>query len=199
MHIQDLSGREPALPLTLELENGQQLLVEHWLRVLPGQRYVAQAQWQGRTVLVKLLLGSKAARQLTRETVGAQLLIDQQINSAALLHSELQTDGSAYVLFEFIEQAQSLNQAWQACAAEPPLSERQTEVLGSALGIIAQMHLRGLWQSDLHLDNLLHKDQQLYVVDGGGVQSEHAGQPLSEEQVIDNLAVFFCSVTQRFR
>ncbi len=54
MHIQDLSGREPALPLTLELENGQQLLVEHWLRVLPGQRYVAQAQWQGRTVLAKL-------------------------------------------------------------------------------------------------------------------------------------------------
>ncbi|NLZ80107.1 MAG: serine/threonine protein kinase [Gammaproteobacteria bacterium] len=194
MQIHDLSGREPALPLTLELENGQQLLVEHWLRVLPGQRYVAQAQWQGRTVLAKLLVGSKAARQLTRETVGAQMLIDQQINSAALLGSELQTDGSAYVLFEFIEQAQSLNQAWQACAAEPPLSERQTEVLGSALGMIAQMHLRGLWQSDLHLDNLLHKDQQLYVVDGGGVQSEHAGQPLSEEQVIDNLAVFFAQL-----
>ncbi len=53
MKLSELSGREPALPLSLALDNGQSLLIEQWLRVLPEQRYVAKAQWQGRSVLVK--------------------------------------------------------------------------------------------------------------------------------------------------
>ena len=56
------------------------------------------------------------------------------------------------------------------------------------------MHARGLWQSDLHLDNLLQRNTEIYVVDGGGVHSENAGQPLSQEKVIANLAVFFAQL-----
>ena len=194
MQLSQLSGRTPQLPLTLELANGQSLVIEQWLRVLPGQRYVGKAQWQGRSVLAKILVGSKAARQFARESAGAQLLTEQQITSAALLDAQQQSDGSAYVLFEFIEHAQSLAEAWQACSADQPLSEQQTRVLGGALSAVAQMHLRGLWQSDLHLDNLLQQGDQLYVVDGGGVQSEQAGQPLSQEKVIANLAVFFAQL-----
>lgn len=193
MQLTELSGRAPQLPLTLELENRQSLVVEQWLRVLPGQRYVGKAQWQGRSVLAKILVGSKATRQFTREQAGAQLLTEQQIPSAALLDAQQQSD-SAYLLFEFIENAQSLNQLWQACSHDAPLSEQQTAVLGGALTAVAQMHLRGLWQSDLHLDNLLQQGEQIYVVDGGGVQSEQAGQPLSEDKVIANLAVFFAQL-----
>ncbi len=43
-------------------------------------------------------------------------------------------------------------------------------------------------------DDLLQQGEQLYVVDGGGVHSEHAGQPLSQEKVIANLAVFFAQL-----
>lgn len=198
MKLRELSGRTPALPLNLVLENGQTLIVKQWLRVLPEQRYVGQAQWQGRSVLVKIVLGSKAARQYQRELAGAQLLSGQKIPSAELLDAQQQSDGSAYLLFEFIDDAQSLAAAWQACSAELPLSERQTEVLGRALSAVAQMHLRGLWQSDLHLDNLLEKGEQLYIVDGGGVQSEQVGQPLSQEKVIANLAVFFAQLPSAF-
>ena len=198
MQLSQLTGRAPQLPLSLALANGQTLLIEQWLRVLPEQRYVAKAQWQGRNVLVKILVGSKAARQYQREFEGAQLLTEQQISSAAILDAQQQNDGSAYLIFEFIEDAQSLAQAWQACSAEQPLSERQTDVLGRALSIVAQMHLRGLWQSDLHLDNLLQQGEQLYVVDGGGVQSEQAGQALSQEKVIANLAVFFAQLPSAF-
>ena len=198
MKLSQLTGRMPQLPLSLELENGQTLVIEQWLRVLPEQRYVGRAQWQGRTVLVKILVGSKAARQYQREFDGAQLLTEQQISSAALLDAQQQTDGSAYLIFEFIEHAQSLAEAWQACSTEQPLSDNQTEVLALALNAVAQMHLRGLWQSDLHLDNLLQQGEQLYVVDGGGVQSEQAGQPLSQEKVIANLAVFFAQLPSAF-
>ena len=198
MKLNQLTGRAPQLPLSLELDNGQVLVVEQWLRILPEQRYVAKAQWQGRNVLAKILLGNKAARQYQREFSGAQLLTEQQIASANVLDAQQQADGSAYLLFEFIENAQSLAEAWQECSADQPLSDKQTDVLGRALSVVAQMHLRGLWQSDLHLDNLLQKDEQLYVIDGGGVESEQAGQPLSQEKVIANLAVFFAQLPSAF-
>ena len=198
MKLNALTGRTPALPLTLELDNGQSLLVEQWLRVLPEQRYVAKAQWQGRSVLVKAFVGSKAARQYQRELAGAQLLTEQQISSAAVLAAKQHADGSAYLLLEFIDNAHSLADAWLECSAQQPLSEQQSIVLGQALSTVAHMHLRGLWQSDLHLDNLLQQGEQLYVVDGGGVQSEQAGQPLSQDKVVANLAVFFAQLPSAF-
>ena len=198
MKLSELIGRTPQLPLSLALDNGQTLVVEQWLRVLPEQRYVAKAQWQGRTVLAKLVIGSKASRQYQRELAGAQLLTEQRITSAVLLDAQQQTDGSAYLLFEFIDDAQSLADAWQECSADRPLSDRQAEVLSRALSAVAQMHLRGLWQSDLHLDNLLQQGEQLYVVDGGGVQSEQAGQPLSQDKAVANLAVFFAQLPSAF-
>lgn len=72
MRLSELSrqGRAPALPLALQLA-GEPLRIEAWLRVLPGQRYVGLAEWRGRKVLAKLLVGSKAARQHARELEGA--------------------------------------------------------------------------------------------------------------------------------
>ncbi len=198
MKLHELTGRAPLLPLSLELENGQTLVIEQWLRVLPEQRYVGKAQWRGRTVLAKLLIGNKASRQYQCELAGAQLLTEQEITSAELLDFQQQSDGSAYLLFEFIDNAQSLAAAWQECQSDKPLSDRQTAVLGAALSAVALMHLRGLWQSHLHLDNLLQQGEQVYVVDGGGVQSEQAGQPLSQEKAIANLAVFFAQLPSAF-
>jgi tRNA A-37 threonylcarbamoyl transferase component Bud32 len=53
------------------------------------------------------------------------------------------------------------------------------------------MHSQGLWQADLHLDNLLRHDSQLHVIDGGGVCNETPGEPLSRTKVLENLGVFF--------
>ena len=50
------AGRNPSLPLILDVPSGE-LLIESWLRVLPGQRYVGRAEWKGRQVLVKVLVG----------------------------------------------------------------------------------------------------------------------------------------------
>src|SRR5690554_1297825 len=198
MKLSQLTGRAPQLPLTLTLDNGQSVLVQQWLRVLPEQRYVARAQWQGCDVLGKLLVGPKAARQYQRELSGAQLLAEQKIHIAELLDAQQQSDGSAYLIFEFIANAQSLADAWQVCSAAAPLTAQQSQVLSQALHTVAQLHLRGLWQSDLHLDNLLQQGEKLYVVDGGGVQSEQAGQPLSQTKVLDNLAVFFAQLPSAY-
>jgi tRNA A-37 threonylcarbamoyl transferase component Bud32 len=191
------AGRTPALPLVIELADAAgpaELTLQTLLRVLPGQRYVALAEWRGRSVLAKLLVGDKAARHFQRERDGARLLAEQGLNTPQLLADGLREGEGGWLLFEYLDGAESLWDAWRAVENQPLLSADQQAVLADALVSIAQMHAKGLWQADLHLDNLLRHNGQLLVIDGGGVQVETAGQPLSRSKVLENLGVFFAQL-----
>lgn len=188
-----LAGRAPILPLQLQL-NGEPLVLERLLRVLPGQRYVGLARWRGRAVLAKLLAGGKAERQFQRELAGARLLAEQGLTTPALLAEGFAAGQGGWLLFDYLEGAESLWDAWRAVEREPLLSAAQQAVLGEALDAIGRLHARGLWQADLHLDNLLRHDGRLQVIDGGGVRVETAGQPLSRQRVLENLGVFFAQL-----
>lgn len=189
-----LAGREPELPVQLEL-NGEPLVLERLLRVLPGQRYVGLARWRGRTVLAKLLVGAKAERHFQRELSGARLLAEQGLVTPELLADGFVAAGQGgWLLFDYLDGAESLWDAWRAVEREASLSDAQQAVLGEALNVIGQLHASGLWQADLHLDNLLRHDGRLFVIDGGGVQVESAGQPLSRQRVLENLGVFFAQL-----
>ncbi len=187
------AGRSPALPLSVTLPGGE-LILRQWLRVLPGQRYVAKAEWQGREVLAKLLVGNKAERHFDRERGGARLLAEQGMNTPALIVEGFSAGQGGWLLFDYLAGAQSLEQAWHEVARQPLLSDAQQAVLGEALGAIAQLHARGLWQGDLHLDNLLRHDGRLYLIDGGGVQAQIPGKPLARDKVLENLGVFFAQL-----
>ncbi|PKM25060.1 MAG: serine/threonine protein kinase [Gammaproteobacteria bacterium HGW-Gammaproteobacteria-13] len=190
-------GRAPELPLAIELADAAgsaELTLQRLLRVLPGQRYVAQAAWRGRPVLAKLLVGDKAARHFQRERDGARQLAEQGLNTPALLADGLREGEGGWLLFEYLDDAESLWDAWRAVENQPLLSDDQQAVLADALVSIAQMHTKGLWQADLHLDNLLRHNGRLFVIDGGGVQVETAGQPLSRDKVLENLGVFFAQL-----
>ncbi|WP_332845955.1 lipopolysaccharide kinase InaA family protein [Pseudomonas lactucae] len=191
------AGRTLSLPLTLDLADAVgpgQLQLLSLLRVLPGERYVGAAVWRGRAVLAKLLVGSKAARHFQRELTGVRLLAEHGLTTPRLLADGLQEGEGGWLLFEFLEGAESLADAWQAVEALPPLADEQTAVLAEALGAIAQMHSKGLWQEDLHLDNLLRQDGKLYLIDGAGIRVEEAGKPLSRNRVLENLGVFFAQL-----
>ena len=190
-------GRSPALPQTIELADAAgtaELTLQRLLRVLPGQRYVAQAEWRGRPVLAKLLVGGKVARHFQRERDGAHLLAEQGLPTPQLLADGLREGEGGWLLFEYLDGAESLWDAWRSVENQPLLSAGQQAVLADALISIAQMHAKGLWQADLHLDNLLRHNGQLFVIDGGGVQVEVAGQPLSRGKVLENLGVFFAQL-----
>jgi len=187
------AGRSPVLPLMLALPAGE-LTVQQWLRVLPGQRYVGKALWQGREVLAKLLVGSKAERHFERERRGARLLAEQGMTTPALLAEGLAEGQGGWLLFDYLAGAESLEQAWREVARQPMLSDAQQGVLGEALGAIAQLHAKGLWQSDLHLENLLRHEGKLHLIDGGGVQAQTPGQPLERDKVLANLGVFFAQL-----
>nr|WP_284060369.1 lipopolysaccharide kinase InaA family protein [Pseudomonas sp. NW5] len=196
MHELKSAGRSPALPLAIELPGGT-LRLHSLLRVLPGQRYVGAADWQGRRVLAKLLVGGKAAREFARETAGARLLAEQCLDSPALLASGLSEEGG-WLLFEFLDAAESLGSAWQALAAAPAAAPERRVLLGRALQAIGQLHAVGLWQDDLHLDNLLRQGEQLYLIDAGSIRTATPGQPLARAQALENLAVFFAQLPAEF-
>ena len=194
MSITHLRGRSPSLPYTLRFLNGSRLELLQWLRVLPDQRYVAKAQWQGRTVLAKLFVGPKAQRHFQRELTGAQSLAQSGLPTPELLASDYDHAFGGWILFAFLQDASSLELQWQTVTQQPLLSADQQQVLKQALGCIARMHRQGLWQSDLHLDNFLHDQGELYVIDGGGVEQQQPGQMLDSGQAQKNLAVFFAQL-----
>ncbi|MEN5092796.1 lipopolysaccharide kinase InaA family protein [Pseudomonas protegens] len=191
------SGRSPALPLSLELADAAgpaQLQLLTLLRVLPGQRYVGAGVWRGRPVLAKLLVGPKAARHFQRELQGVRLLAEQGLTTPLLLADGLQEGEGGWLLFEFLEGAQSLGDAWKQVEKLPVLADEQAAVLAEALGAIALLHAKGLWQEDLHLDNLLRHGGKLHLIDGAGICVEEAGKPLSRQKVLENLGVFFAQL-----
>ncbi|MEI7050330.1 lipopolysaccharide kinase InaA family protein [Pseudomonas koreensis] len=191
------AGRTPSLPLTISLADAAgpaDLQLLSLLRVLPGQRYVGAGVWRGRPVLAKLLVGSKAARHFQRELAGVKLLAEQGLTTPLLLADGLQDGEGGWLLFEFLEGAESLGEAWQKVESLPVLADEQSAVLAEALGAIGQLHGKGLWQEDLHLDNLLRQGGQLYLIDGAGICAETAGQPLSRQKVLENLGVFFAQL-----
>lgn len=194
MKLSQLAGRNPQLPLALDLDASNRLQIERWLRVLPGQRYVGVAQWQGRKVLAKLLVGGNSERHFGREFAGAQLLAGQGLSTPELLAQGYIAGEGGWLLFDYLHNAESLWDAWRTVERQPCLSDGQKVVLGEALGLIGQMHAQGLWQADLHLDNLLRQQGQLFIIDGGGVQVETPGQPLSQRKVLENLGVFFAQL-----
>jgi len=199
MQLSDLknAGRTPSLPLTVSLADAAgpaDLQLLSLLRVLPGQRYVGAGVWRGRPVLAKLLVGSKAARHFQRELDGVKLLAAQGMITPLLLADGLKDGEGGWLLFEFLEGAESLGDAWGKVESLPVLADEQSAVLAEALGAIGQLHGKGLWQEDLHLDNLLRHDGQLYLIDGAGIRAETAGQPLSRQKVLENLGVFFAQL-----
>ena len=191
------AGRAPEVPLSITLADAAgpaQLQLLSLLRVLPGQRYVGAGVWRGRPVLAKLLVGSKASRNFERELSGVRLLAEQGLTTPLLLADGLQAGEGGWLLFEFLEQAESLAEAWSAVQDLPLLADEQQAVLADALSAIGQMHLKGLWQEDLHLDNLLRQNGRLYLIDGAGICAEQPGKPLSRNKVLENHGVFFAQL-----
>ncbi|QCI10304.1 serine/threonine protein kinase [Pseudomonas putida] len=197
--LKDL-GRSPALPLSVTLADAagdSDLQLLSLLRVLPGQRYVGAGIWRGTPVLAKLLVGGSAARHFQRELEGVKLLAEQGLTTPTLLADGLKEGEGGWLLFEFLDGAQSLADAWAEVERQPVLSDAQHLVLGEALTAVAHMHAKGLWQEDLHLDNLLRHGGKLYLIDGAGIRVETAGQQLSRPRVLENLGVLFAQLPKR--
>jgi tRNA A-37 threonylcarbamoyl transferase component Bud32 len=165
----------PLEPITLA--DGSVLTPLRLVRVVPGKRLVYQAVWNEQPVFAKMFIGKDAVKYVQRDWTGIQALLKAHIATPAILAYQPTADGKCRVLIlDEIVGAQNLQQIWQS---EPPFSTQRQQLASRLVKEVAKHHEAGLQQTDLYLKNFLHKDDQLYTLDGDGIKAlpkSHAGQ-----------------------
>lgn len=188
------SERNPPVPVSVQLEDGRELVIHQWLRILPAKRLVGRAELEGESVLAKLFIAPAAARHCSRELEGIQAVLNAGLATPRIISKGAVPGGGCYVLTEFLGNAESLETEWEALSNMPAGSEPSMRVLRLALTGIATMHAKGLVQRDLHLGNFLLERGVLQVIDGDAVEVLSAGEPITAQQAEENLAVFFAQL-----
>lgn len=164
---------------------------EQLLRKIPGKRWVLQARWGTRQVVVKLFADWRRAQ---RELIGYDALVTAGILTPRLLHHDWVLGGKLYILlFERIHPSDDFNTLW----VNADEIERR-RLLNELLALITKMHQAGLQQRDLHLKNFLLSDNKIYTLDPSEISRTKDGQPLTESSSVKNLALMFAQLPARY-
>ena len=152
------AGRNPLPQTRVALDDGSLLVVQDWLRVLPGKRLTGSGEWRGRKALAKLFIAERGSeRHWQRECRGAENLRRHGLPTPALLASGLLGDGGHYVLYDCLDRARNPEGA-------------ALEDLMPVFAQVGRMHAGGLVQEDAHLGNFLLEGDRLYVIDGDAIR-----------------------------
>lgn len=176
-----------AAPFFLTLADHEApLICEEIARIIPGKRVVAFGRWDNKPVVAKIFFSRQAKQHLQRDLKGAQALLAAKIPTPKIYYHGSAKDSSiAVLIFERIEDAESLDSFWQKYKYSP----ESEAVLRSLVIELATQHVLGLRQEDLHLKNFLVAAEKIYTLDGAGIRTQ-AG-PLSKNQSLENLALLF--------
>ena len=171
------------MPLRLDID-GEPLLCDALLRVVPGARLVCRATWRGQTVLAKLFVHPRrASGHAQREREGLEALAAADIACPHIVGEYKLPGGGTALLLEFLRDAAPL----------PPLHtlppQEQRPLLESFFELLAHMHSQGLLQRDLHIDNVLRQGDKLIAIDTGSMTVHR--KPISRRQAMGNLAIFY--------
>ncbi len=170
------------------------ILCEQLLRDLPGKRLVYKGTWQQTPVIVKLFLDPKSAqRHWGREKYGAEALKTAHVATPELLYSGDLDDGTPVLVFDFLHNAQTSLETWNNLAT----LESKTDFLCQFVEQIGGLHNAGLEQADLHLENFLVSDRQIYAIDGDAI-SARGKKPLDLNSSSRNLALFFAQLLPKY-
>jgi tRNA A-37 threonylcarbamoyl transferase component Bud32 len=188
------AGRQPELPFNIEL-GSDSFEVTQWLRTLPGKRYVAKAQWQDKTVLIKLYVGKRAASKAAEEITGLACLHKNNLPVPSLLHSG-KNDSGAWVVCEWLDAAETLSQ--RADVSVEGLSSQLVcpESVEQVASLIAQMHKQGVIQADIHPANFLFSNEAWWIVDAADIQEVSVEDA---SLLADNLGVFLAQVPESWQ
>jgi tRNA A-37 threonylcarbamoyl transferase component Bud32 len=178
-----------SLPVSIDqrysLENGEEIICLEVVRSLPGKRQVFLGEYAGSQVFVKLFLDSnRGGRHWRRECDGLIAFKQRNIRTAEVLYAGQTADQHLPVIvLEHISGVKSVKQAWGEADIQS-----QKQILKRMVVLLAQHHQSGLCQTDLHLDNFVMSDQEIFSLDGAGVVV-HAGG-VGQETGLRNLGLF---------
>ncbi|MFT3929020.1 MAG: lipopolysaccharide core heptose(I) kinase RfaP [Spongiibacteraceae bacterium] len=159
----------------------QSLRIDSVLRLLPRKRLVVKGTLDNQTVVAKLFVRSSSSqRHVVREHAGHAALMKCGVQHPQLLGTfTTQCERFEGVLYEFID-AMPLSAHW------PALDTNTRQLwLQKIVQTMLSLHQQGVYQSDIHADNFLLKQDALYLLDLGSVVCTTA--PLTRKQSIANL------------
>jgi len=187
--------KRASLPFSLNSEKGE-LACHQLLRDLPGRRAVYRANFNGESVIAKCFIGKKAKRDYKREITGVKGFIKAGIATPALLYAGQikSANNTIYVVVtDFIEDAFSFEELWK----RSDLSENQRLIwLYRITRLLGKLYRAGVTPVDIHLNNLLIRNQNVYLIDGGGALVK--ARPLKRAKAIDNFTLFISVLAPRY-
>ncbi len=166
----------------LLLQDKSQLSELCVVRHLPNRRLVCRAKWGDTHVYIKLFFGKNYNRYARRDEMGVQYLIEANLLTPSLLHTENLPSGKGCMLiFQAIENSENAETLWRKLADKARLKlEKQL------VKTVAHHHQASLLQTDLHLKNFLVKDEAIYTLDGDGIRKY---AHLTQQQALKNLSI----------
>ena len=188
------SFEEKSFPFTLPCELGEITCLE-LMRSLPGKRSVFKGQMNNDNVIVKCFFGSKGRRDYKREHAGLRGFIKAGISTPDLLYHGRVKQGRAViyiVVTRFVDASIPFDQLWKTS-----LSDYQRLVwLYRVVRLLCRLYGAGVTPVDIHLDNLLVREQTVFLIDGGGVSVQY--RQLSRTKALDNFTLFMSVLAPRY-
>jgi tRNA A-37 threonylcarbamoyl transferase component Bud32 len=153
------------------------------LRVVPGTRYVYDAEWKGRPVIVKLFARRfRGRRHLRREWRGLRELRKRGIDAPVGLFCGRTDRGGWAIVIEKITDASSLRDALMADCDPGQVSDRVLRLCRE----LAHGHDKGVLQNDLNLNNFLLQGERIVAIDLG--QFQFQSRPVGRRKGLSQLA-----------
>jgi tRNA A-37 threonylcarbamoyl transferase component Bud32 len=186
-------GAIEAFRIRLNDDSGsEELLCQEVVRIIPGNRLVCFAEWNGLPVVAKFFLRSqRAIRQCRREVSGSVAFQRARVPTPRILFQGWVGNKNCPVLLqERVTNSESLKTAWDNCSTD----EQRASLLKLAVQMVAKHHAFGLKQADLHLGNFLLQNGVLFSIDGGAVQVNSSGGPIVIHQGLENVALLIAQL-----
>ncbi len=168
------------LPFDLTLAEHSNFECSEILRLLPAKRLVLLATQNDRKVVIKLFASAKKGeREYHKEIRGHASALAAGVDVPKLLALHGNVDGYYAVVYEFLQGANSFSDKgiWG--------KEDNIEAL---FALTAKLHEYGIYQDDIHLDNLMLSGDKLFLIDLGSVKCENEASSLSKTKSLNNLA-----------
>ncbi len=174
---QFLAGK--AVPGQFDINvDGETYQCEQVLRWLPGRRLVIKTRHHNASLLLKLFVPNKKGwRELSREQHGYRTCMAAGV--AVPLKKFLSDNfaGCLVIAYEYLEDAEVFTLD----------GKQQTQQVQALLQLMVQCHMGGIYQQDIHTDNILQTQKGLYLIDLASINGQ-PGQPLSAKKSLKNLA-----------
>lgn len=174
-------------PFQLDLADGQFVVIEQVIKLVPRTRLIGFGRWQSKSVFVKFFFDEKEAeKQMKADIAGVRLLQENKILTPKLYSHGANQDNRIHVLiFERIFNSKNLKEIWHNKKSVLQV----LPILESVIKLIAKQHELGIFQRDLNHTNLLLTENAMYLVDGACIK--YFSQPVSKEMSIKNIAKLF--------